>query len=109
MKNWYFFNKRPRTNQFGQGLIEYGLIIMLVGIAVIVAVNLFDDALRETFNSFIGRGEYAPPSLGPIGGNFTPRPATPTPVPVPPEISAFAVNGANPYRINTPTGQNTFS
>lgn len=109
MKKWYLIKNRKRLTQRGQGLIEYALIITLVGVALIVTVNLFEDALRNTFDSFIGRGEFAPPAIGPIGGNFTPRPATPTPVPVPPEISAFAVNGDNPYQISDPTEQHEFS
>ncbi|MCA9980484.1 MAG: hypothetical protein KDD89_06620, partial [Anaerolineales bacterium] len=54
----------------GQGLVEYGIILALIAVAAIVAVNLFGDGLTNVFTDFVGEGDFAPPDVGPIGGNF---------------------------------------
>jgi len=85
--------------EHGQGLVEYGMIILLVGIAAIIAVNLFEDQLRETFRDFVGTGEFAPPDIGPLGGEFTPKPGTPTPVPAEPVITKFSTVRGNQIQV----------
>ncbi len=79
-------------SQLGQGLIEYSLLIFFVGVASIILVNAFEEELKNLFRDFAGSGEVAPPSIGPLGGEFTPKPATPTPAPSPPVIESFRTN-----------------
>ncbi len=37
----------------GQGLVEYALIILLIALAVFIAVQLFGEALIDTYNTII--------------------------------------------------------
>ena len=90
---------RKNKRQAGQGLIEYGLLILLVGVASIVLVNLFQDELKDVFRDFAGSNDLAPPDIGPIGGEFTPRPATATPIPIAPQITAFRSNPISPIQV----------
>lgn len=41
----------PRRSQSGQGLVEYGLILILVSIAVVVALTALGGQLGTVFNS----------------------------------------------------------
>ena len=70
-------NHPPRSSsgQAGQNLVEYGIIILLVGIAVVLALTALRPAIENAFARFIANAPVAPPSIGPIGGQFTPRPA----------------------------------
>lgn len=101
--------KRPR----GQGLVEYGIILALVAVAAIVAVNFFGDGLTDTFTAFVGDGEFAPPAIGPLGGDFTPLPPTVTPLhtntPVgpPPTVDPNATETPSPTPSITPTPSQT--
>lgn len=63
--------KSPQT---GQGFIEYAIILLLVGIAVVIALTALRPAIEEAFERFITNAPVAPPEIGPIGGQFTPRP-----------------------------------
>ncbi len=65
---------RSQTQQTGQGFIEYAIILLLVGIAVVIALTLLRPAIEEAFDRFISNAPLAPPEIGPIGGQFTPRP-----------------------------------
>jgi len=40
---------RPGVVETGQGLVEYGLIILFVAIACVAAVSLLGETLREFF------------------------------------------------------------
>lgn len=71
----FHHNHSPSHRQKGQGFVEYGIILLLVGIAVVVALALLRPAIEEAFERFIANAPVAPPSIGPIGGQFTPRPA----------------------------------
>ncbi|MDA0242658.1 MAG: carbohydrate-binding protein [Chloroflexi bacterium] len=81
MKQWPRSAPSHPSSKRGQGLIEYALILSLVALAAIVFVNLFGETLQDTFQEIVGDGQYAPPDIGPIGGNFTQRPPTITPLP----------------------------
>ncbi len=81
MKQWPRSAPSHPSSKRGQGLIEYALILSLVALAAIVFVNLFGETLQDTFQEIVGDGQYAPPDIGPIGGNFTQRPPTVTPIP----------------------------
>ncbi len=43
--------KRLWTEESGQGMAEYGLILALVAIAVIVALGLMGDSINEKFKA----------------------------------------------------------
>lgn len=43
------FLKKMFRDQSGQGMVEYGLIIALIAIAVIVTVGLLGDEIAEIF------------------------------------------------------------
>lgn len=88
--------RRTKTKYLGQGFVEYAFILSLVAVTAIVAVNLFGDQMVDVFRRFVSSGQMAPPSIGPIGGEFTPRPPTQTPV-----------NSPTPTPSNTPPPNTT--
>ena len=45
---------RFKENKKGQGMVEYGLIIGLIAVAVIVAVGLLGKNISNLFNSIAG-------------------------------------------------------
>ena len=69
--------KQPPIHETGQGLLEYMIIIALVGLAVVVIVNLMQPAIGNVFSRFVDRANVAPPAL--VGFSR----ATPTPTAVP--------------------------
>ena len=40
-------------NEEGQGMVEYGLIIALVAVVVIVALGLIGGQVKEVFNNIV--------------------------------------------------------
>lgn len=52
--------RRFWTDESGQGLTEYALIIALVSIGLIAVLILFRDAIGDVFTSIIGELENAP-------------------------------------------------
>ncbi len=67
------------SREAGQGIVEYLLIIALVGLAVVVIINLMQPAIGAVFSDFVDRANTAPPNL--VG--FTRIPPTPTATPDP--------------------------
>lgn len=95
---------RTKTKYLGQGLVEYAFILSLVAVTAIVAVNLFGDELVDTFRRFVSSGQMAPPSIGPIGGEFTPRPPTQTPIFSPtPSLTNTPPPNTTPTHTSTPS------
>ncbi|HWQ60845.1 MAG TPA: Flp family type IVb pilin [Negativicutes bacterium] len=47
---WYYLNSRF-GNQKGQGMVEYGLILALVSVAVIAAMTPLADSVKEVFGT----------------------------------------------------------
>lgn len=43
------------SEESGQGMVEYGLIIALVSVAAIVALGLVGNQLRDMFNSLTNK------------------------------------------------------
>ncbi len=43
------------SDESGQGMVEYGLILALVAIAVIVVLGLLGDSVKDTFQSVVDR------------------------------------------------------
>ena len=41
------------SNQKGQGMVEYGLIIALIAVAVITVLGLLGDNIEGVFNSIV--------------------------------------------------------
>ena len=108
MKQWPRSAPSHPSSKRGQGLIEYALILSLVALAAIVFVNLFGETLQDTFQEIVGDGQYAPPDIGPIGGNFTQRPPTVTPIPSEtPTPSPTNTLAAGETPANTPTNTAT--
>jgi hypothetical protein len=94
----------------GQGLVEYGFILALVALAAIIAVTLFGETIQDTFADLMDNGEYAPPDIGPIGGQFTQRPPTFTPTSTPTPLPSPTTAGEpSPTASNTPPASPTAS
>lgn len=51
MKNLW---KKFTSEESGQGMVEYGLIIALIAVVLIVVLGLMSDSLKETFNKITG-------------------------------------------------------
>ncbi len=75
--------------QAGQGILEYMIIIALVGLAVVVIVNLMQPVIGNVFSNFVDRARVAPPEL--VG--FTRVPPTPTNTPVPGSTLTIVITG----------------
>lgn len=45
--------KRLFTEESGQGMVEYGLILALVAIAAIVVLGTLGDTIKETFDKVV--------------------------------------------------------
>ena len=67
-------NTRSRPKEAGQGIVEFVLILMLVGLAVIAIITVMGPTISNTFADFVERAPVAPPAL--VG--FTRVPPTPT-------------------------------
>ncbi|NLE24462.1 MAG: Flp family type IVb pilin [Clostridiaceae bacterium] len=62
----YLFNlvSRMMKSKKGQGMVEYGLIIGLIAIVVIVALGALGGGLNDIFENISGVVETAVPSAG---------------------------------------------
>ncbi|MBK8906059.1 MAG: carbohydrate-binding protein [Anaerolineaceae bacterium] len=107
---------RRRTHKLhseaGQGLVEYAILLILVGIAVVAIVALMQPAIGDVFSRFVAQAPVAPPSLL----NYTPPPTftiTPTqdpnasPTPLTPIPSITLAASHTPTATNTPVPSNT--
>ena len=45
------------SDESGQGMVEYVLIVVLVAVAVIIAVRVFGDKIKELFEDSTGKIE----------------------------------------------------
>lgn len=107
--------KQHSSNQAfetGQGLTEYAIILILVGIAVVAVVSLMQPAIGDVFSRFVSQAPVAPPSLL----NYTPPPtftSTPTVDPnatetsPPPAPSATSIPTDTVVPSNTPIPSDT--
>jgi len=50
----YFWVRRLMDRQDGQGMTEYGLIIALIAVVLIVVLTSMSDQLETTFNKITG-------------------------------------------------------
>ena len=101
---------KARSRESGQGYVEYAIILIFVGIAVVLIISLMQPAIGDVFSRFVAQAPVAPPSLL----NYTPPPTftnTPTvdpsasattepPVPVD-TATATATNTATATATNT--------
>lgn len=65
MKNTFKKMVTFLKSEKGQGMVEYGLIIALVAIAVIAAVMLLGGSIKGIFNSAAGTLSAAVPTIAP--------------------------------------------
>lgn len=94
--------KRSKKNEQGQGLVEYALILIFVGIAVVAIVQVMGPTIDNTFERFVRRAPVAPPSLV----NYTPPPtftATATIDPITPPSGPAATSTVAPSETPVPT------
>lgn len=49
---WFFLNSRL-NNEKGQGLVEYGLILALVGVVVAASLTLLSTQIQALFQQLI--------------------------------------------------------
>ncbi len=61
--------KQQSKNQ-GQGIVEYVLILALVGVAVVAIVNVMEPAIADVFSRIVNKNVVAPPALA----GYTPPP-----------------------------------
>ncbi|MAT98785.1 MAG: hypothetical protein CL608_16705 [Anaerolineaceae bacterium] len=92
-----------KLKEIGQGFVEYALILLFVGLAVVVVVSLMEPAIGDVFSRFVAQAPVAPPSLL----NYTPPPtftASPT---VDPDASPTLIPSITLAPSNTPTPTDT--
>ena len=106
--------KRPKPFQQGQGLVEYALILLFVGLATVAIVQVMGPTINNVFDRFVRRAPVAPPSLV----NYTPPPTftstatvdpflPPTDTPAGPIASSTFAPTDTPVVTNTPTSTST--
>ena len=95
-------HNQKKIYEAGQGFVEYAIILIFVGIAVVLVVSLMQPAIGDVFSRFVAQAPVAPPSLL----NYTPPPTfTNTPT-VDPSASATTVS-SNPTNTATATATST--
>ncbi|OGO81319.1 MAG: hypothetical protein A2Y21_07115 [Clostridiales bacterium GWC2_40_7] len=57
---------RIKESKKGQGMVEYGLIVGLIAIAVIAAIALLGDNISDLFNNVAGTLKDATPTAAPV-------------------------------------------
>ena len=67
------------ASEKGQGIVEYVIILSLVGMATVLIVNVMEPVIANVFADFVEKSAVAPPEL--IG--YTRVPPTPTATPEP--------------------------
>ncbi len=108
-----------RAPQFGQGIVEYVIILMFVGIAIVAIIQVLEPMIRDTFSRMVEQAALAPPSLSGFTPPPTPLPtsttdpsitpsvtptATDTPIPTDtPLVSSTPTNTPTPTDTSTPT------
>lgn len=93
----------PRIMETGQGLTEYAIILILVGIAVVLVVTLMQPAIGDVFSRFVAQAPVAPPELL----NYTPPPTFTSTATVDPNASPTPAPTETPTASNTPVPTNT--
>jgi Flp pilus assembly pilin Flp len=107
----HFFSQRknqspPQEDQErGQGIVEYLLLIALIGLAVIAIIRVLEPAIANVFSTFVNQAPVAPPALL----SYTPPPtATPSNTPLPPPTAGPSpTHTPIPLITNTPTATPT--
>ena len=109
-----FKRSKPFHNKQGQGLVEYAIILLFVGIATVAIVQVMGPTINNVFDRFVRRAPVAPPSLV----NYTPPPTytatatidpflPPTDTPAGPVASSTFAPTDTPVVPNTPTSTST--
>ena len=67
---------RLRTDERGATAVEYGIMVALIAVVIIVAVGLLGGTLSDTFNNIqcemAGKGPYIPAAGTTLGACTTP-------------------------------------
>lgn len=95
--------KQKSSQQAGQGLVEYAIILIFVGIAVVAIVAVLEPSIANVFSRFVQNAPVAPPALV----NYTPPPTytlTPTHDPNATATSPGAIPSNTPVPSATATG-----
>ncbi|WP_420642328.1 carbohydrate-binding domain-containing protein [Candidatus Leptofilum sp.] len=92
-----------KEDELGQGFVEYALILILVGIAVVLIVSLMQPAIGDVFSRFVAQAPVAPPSLV----NYTPPPTASNTPTVDPLATATLTPSNTPTASQTPTPSQT--
>ncbi len=106
--------QQPPQKEAGQGLVEYAMILLFVGIATVAIVQVMGPTISNTFDRFVRRAPVAPPALV----NYTPPPtftatatldpfAPPTNTPSGPIPSSTFAPTETPVPSNTPVQTST--
>ncbi|MCA9874409.1 MAG: discoidin domain-containing protein [Anaerolineales bacterium] len=93
--------------EFGQGLVEYALILGLAALVIIAIVNILEPSIGDVFSRLVHQAPVAPPSLL----SYTPAPTyTPTPTLDPAATStatATSTSASGPPSTSTTTATAT--
>lgn len=54
LRLWTAFQRRIVSEEEGAGMVEYALLIALIGIVLIVAIGVLTNAIGETFSEVAG-------------------------------------------------------
>lgn len=95
--------KQKSSQQAGQGFVEYAIILIFVGIAVVAIVAVLEPSIANVFSRFVQNAPVAPPALV----NYTPPPTytlTPTHDPNATATSPGAIPSNTPVPSATATG-----
>lgn len=102
--------KRSKQKESGQGLVEYAIILIFVGIATVAIVQVMGPTINNTFDRFVRRAPVAPPSLV----NYTPPPTFTATATIDPAIppggpppTSTAASTDTPTPTNTPIPTDT--
>ncbi|MEM9773706.1 MAG: PKD domain-containing protein [Chloroflexota bacterium] len=77
-----------RMNERGQGLVEYGLLVLLIGVATLAAIAWLNDGIQSVFRDYVSNTPAVPEGITPVGGQFGDRiPLNPENQPPVPGIS----------------------
>ena len=72
--------RRLRKRSQGQGVLEFALILMLVGLAAAAIIFILGPTIGNVFSNFIADAPVAPPSLNDVTRLPTSTPAPHIPV-----------------------------
>lgn len=94
-------------SEAGQGIMEYMIIIFLVGIAVVAIVVVMEPVIANVFSEFVDDAPVAPPALLAYTPPATYTPVNTIPVPPGPGTGTWTASPTTTPPTETPTGTST--